>query len=425
MDQDLLQQRLREARAGQRSTTCASLPPELLASIVEYAVPYNHRIAAAAWGGSWLGSLLRLGCTSSSFLESLKYVGRLEIDLLARRWRSPGIGDYGSMLPARCDAYIGRWCAIASRRLRHVRVVHECGGCNCFNPVQTKLIVECAASFPSLELFQVDNCELVTTCMTIAANVRAGRSSNLRRLDIDSHGDLCITERDNPSTFNVRRIAKLAFEELISVLPPDRGIDLLVFGTYSDLMQIGDEDTWDQWASTFFDLVAKGADLRSRLIVQEVVRVHEFRRAEGNRPPKQLDAFYSTVERLLTVHGADPNSHSARYGNRTVRRRPPLWMILGSLADAISMTRPGDDSDESDHDPLFDAEELEPLFRHLMRSIDLLVRHGARSSIAEFEDPRHFTDREVALKPWILARPDCTQQIREAAQRGELSYDGP
>ena len=101
-------------------------------------------------------------------------------------------------------------------------------------------------------------------------------------------------------------------------------------------------------------------------------------------------------------------------------------MILGSLADAIAMTRPGDDSDESDHEPEFDAEELEPLFRHLMRTIDLFVRHGARSSRAEFADPitRHFTGREVALKPWILARPDCTQQIREAVQRGELSYDG-
>ena len=421
MDQDLLQQRLREARAGQRSTTCASLPPELLASIVEYAVPYNHRIAAAAWGGSWLGSLLRLGCTSSSFLESLKYVGRLEIDLLARRWRSPGIGDYGSMLPARCDAYIGRWCAIASRRLRHVRVVHECGGCNCFNPVQTKLIMVCAASFPSLEVFQVDNCELVTTCTTIAANVRAGRFSNLRRLDIDGHGDLCITERDVPSTFNVRRIAKLAFEELISVLPPDLGIDLLVKGVYSDLMEIGDEDTWDLWASTFWDLVAKGADVRSRPILGDVVRVHEFRNGtEGNRPPKQLDAFYSTVEQLLTVHGADPNSLDP------VRRRRPLWMILGSLADAIALTRPGDDSDESDDDPEFDAEELEPLFRHFMRTIDLFVRHGAKSSRAEFEDPSpsrfYFARRGALLCPWILARTDCTQRVRDAANQGELFY---
>ena len=69
----------------------------------------------------------------------------------------------------------------------------------------------------------------------------------------------------------------------------------------------------------------------------------------------------------------------------------------------------------------FDAEALEPFFRHLMRSIDLLVRHGAKSS--RTESSRH-TAREAAMKPWILARPDCTQQIREAVQRGELSYDG-
>ncbi len=420
MDQDLLQQRLREARAGQRSTTCASLPPELLGSIVEYAIPYNHRIAAAAWGGSWLGSLLRLGCTSSSFLESLKYVGRLEIDLLARRWRSPGIGDYGSMLPARCDAYIGRWCAIASRRLRHVRVVHECGGCNCFNPVQTKLIVECAASFPGLELFQVDNCELVTTCMTIAANVRAGRFSNLRRLDVEGYGgDLFIEHRDDTSTFNLRRIAKLAFEELISVLPPDRGIDCLVEGVYTDLMEIGDEETWDQWVSTFFDLVAKGADVRSRPILVEVVRAYEYRYLRW-RPssPKKMEAFYSTVERLLTVHGVDPNSLAES-----------LWLMLERLSEALREIEEHSD-DESDHVPEFDAEALEPLFRHFMRTIDLLVRHGGKSPRAEFVgvsgviDPLHGTDRDAVLYPWILARHDCTQGIRDAVARGELHYHG-
>ena len=117
-----------------------------------------------------------------------------------------------------------------NRRLRHVVVVRERGGRNCFNPVQTKIIVDCAAAFPNLQELQVDNCEEVTTCMTIAANVRAGRFSNLRRLDVRGFGgDLFIQHRDDSSTFNVRRIAKLAFEELISVLPPDRGIDLLVF----------------------------------------------------------------------------------------------------------------------------------------------------------------------------------------------------
>ena len=57
---------LREARAGQ-STTCASLPPELLANIVENAFPNNHNQHCDTWNGSWLGSLLLMGCTSPSF----------------------------------------------------------------------------------------------------------------------------------------------------------------------------------------------------------------------------------------------------------------------------------------------------------------------------------------------------------------------
>ena len=337
MDQDLLQQRLREARAGQQSTTCASLPPELLASIVEYAfthVAYHH---CDSWDGSWLGTLLRAGCINSSFLESLKYVGRLEVDLLERRWPNK-IGDQ-NMLPARCDADVRRWCDIASRRLRHVRVVYVQEGRNTFNPVQTKLIVECAASFPSLELFQVDNCELVTTCMTIAANVRAGRFSNLRRLDVEGFGgDLFIEHQDDSSTFNVRRIAKLAFEELISVLPPDRGIDLLVFGTYSDLMQIGDEDTWDLWASTFWDLVAKGADVRSRSILRELEAMHEW--PYDDVSPKRMDVYYRTVETLLTVHSVDPNICSGRTCRRYISDRPVLWMMLDSLAATRSRLGP-------------------------------------------------------------------------------------
>ena len=407
MDPDLLQQRLREARAGQ-STTCASLPPEILGSIVEYAFthfPYHH---CDSWDGSWLGTLLRAGCINSSFLESLKYVGRLEVDLLERRWPNK-IGDQ-NMLPARCDADVRRWCDIASRRLRHVVVVRERGGRNCFNPVQTKLIVDCAASFPNLQELQVDNCEEVTTCMTIAANVRAGRFSNLRRLDVRGFGgDLFIQHRDDSSTFNVRRIAKLAFEELISVLPPDRGIDLLVFSPYTDLTEIGDEETWDQWVSTFFDLVAKGADVRSRPILVEVVRAYEYRYLRW-RPssPKKMEAFYSTVERLLTVHGADPNSLAEA-----------LWLMLERLSEALRAIE--DDSDDSDYVPEFDAEALEPLFRHLMRTIDLLVRHGARSPKA---GRIWGTDRDAVLYPWILARHDCTQGIRDAVARGELHYHG-
>ena len=64
------------------------------------------------------------------------------------------------------------------------------------------------------------------------------------------------------------------------------------------------EDTWDQWASTFFDLVAKGADVRSRPILVEVVRAYERRYFKlATIISKEDGGFYSTVERLLTVHG--------------------------------------------------------------------------------------------------------------------------
>ena len=94
--------------------------------------------------------------------ESLKYVGRLEIDICYRRWPKT-IGEHESMLPTRCDDAVKRWCDIASRRLRHVRVVRECGGCNTFNPVQTKRIVDCAASFPNLQEFDIHAGEAVAT----------------------------------------------------------------------------------------------------------------------------------------------------------------------------------------------------------------------------------------------------------------------
>ena len=121
-----------------------------------------------------------------------------------------------------------------------------------------------------------------------------------------------------------------------------------------------------------------------------------------------MEAFYSTVERLLTVHGADPNSLAES-----------LWLMLERLSEALRAIE--DDSDDSDYVPEFDAEALEPLFRHLMRTIDLLVRHGARSPKA---GRIWGTDRDAVLYPWILARHDCTQGIRDAVARGELHYHG-
>ena len=88
------------------------------------------------------------------------------------------------------------------------------------------------------------------------------------------------------------------------------------------------------------------------------------------------------------------------------------------------------DSDDSDVEqpPLEDAEALEPLLSVLMRTVDLLVRHGAVSKWtrpAAF-DPDYDEAPEPAAADWILARPDCTSRVRDAANRGELIFgSGP
>ena len=100
----LVRLRQREARRGgeqRAATTLSSLPAELLGNVVEYACPYKvldlgHGIFSHR--GSWLGDMLLVGCTNSTFLEALKYVGRLEIDIMHRRWPD-ALGAHEGMLP--------------------------------------------------------------------------------------------------------------------------------------------------------------------------------------------------------------------------------------------------------------------------------------------------------------------------------------
>ena len=423
MDQALLQQRLREARAGEQSTTCASLPPEILASIVEHAFPYSHKHHYTSWSGSWLGSFLRMGCINSSFLESLKYVTTLQIDLSYRLFRRFPTVPNGVMLPARYDADVRRWCDIASRRLRHVLIVTECGGGNAFNPVQTKHIVDCVASFPNVCEFTMNNTETVSTCMSLSAALRAGRFSILQKLTIDGAGDMCILRKTTSSTFNVRRIAKFAFQELISVLPPDRGIECLVEGVFPELMEIGDETSWGLWAATFFSLVGKGVDVRSRPILGEIAYMHQNSYEGFRESVDGMMTFYCTVELLLMEHGVDPN---APYDVAHWMSRTPLWMILDSLAETIEVVQSdllaeADPEVESDFEPMIDSELVVPMLRFFMRTVDLLVRHGARSTRADCAT--RCENENTTLHPWILARPDCTQAIRDAVARGDLFHD--
>ena len=86
----------------QNCTTIASLPKEILAIVVEYGTPdAKFRFIGTSWTGrrvefcfdrlkskfSWLGGLLRIGCVNRSFLEALKCVGTLRIEVLQRRRR--------------------------------------------------------------------------------------------------------------------------------------------------------------------------------------------------------------------------------------------------------------------------------------------------------------------------------------------------
>ena len=418
----LVRLRQREARRGgeQRAvTTLSCLPAELIGAVLEFACPYKvldlgHGIFSHR--GSWLGDMILVGCTNSTFLEALKYVGRLEIDIMHRRWPD-ALGAHEDMLPVRCEEAVRRECEIASRRLRHVRVVYVGGGRNTFTPAQTKLIVDCAASFPSLQHFEIHGLEATSACMSITANLHAGRLSNLRRLKIDcSQGDLCILRRKYSSTFNARRIAKFAFDELVSQLPPHLGIDVLVDGLYPKLIEIGDENTWDLWATTFLDFVARGADVRSRSILRELEAMHEWPYDEVSQ--KRMDVYYRTVETLLTVHRVDPNSRG-RTCRRYISDRPVLWMMLDALAATRSRLEGNSDYDLSPNED--DPAVLEPVFRFLMRTIDLLVQHRARSTLADLPGYEP-DDLDVKLRRWILARPDCTQRMREAMDRGDMFF---
>ena len=83
----LVRLRQREARRGgeQRAvTTLSCLPAELLGNVVEFACPYEvyGDLGILSNCSSWLSSLLHVGCTNSSFLEALKYISKLKIDII-------------------------------------------------------------------------------------------------------------------------------------------------------------------------------------------------------------------------------------------------------------------------------------------------------------------------------------------------------
>ena len=138
--------------------------------------------------------------------------------------------------------------------------------------------------------------------------------------------------------------------------------------------------------------------------------------------------FYSIVERLLSVHGVDPNCPYTRPNDpyrypleeNEPSTRPPLWMIMCAVDDFCA--------EFEDFDNGGDPDAREPMFRPFMRTVDLLVRHGARSSAADSDarsgelGPSEYYDY---MNAWICTRADCTPQVLEATRRGNLAFDWP
>ena len=94
-------------------------------------------------------------------------------------------------------------------------------------------------------------------------------------------------------------------------------------------------------------------------------------------------------------------------------------MMLDSVAGTVCRLEGDSDYDLSPNED--DPAVLEPVFRFLMRTIDLLVQHGARSTLADLPGYEP-DDLDVKLRRWMLARPDCTQRMREAMDRGDMFF---
>ena len=409
----LVRQRQRDARrSGRVVTSISSLPAELLGSIVKYACPYVSR-GYGGYEGPYLATFLRVGCTNRGFLEAVQQVEQMRVDVMDQIGSEVYIAARShGFLDARWDGVFERWCDIASRRFRNVRRFCEGGRGTGFSPTQTKTIVDCAASFPNLEELVLYDCEIVSSCVSIVANVRRGKFRHLRRLELAAcSGPMNLNEI--MATESKRQITNFVIRELISQVPPDLGVEVLMMDSTHRLLDKDHE--WDLWASTFLDLVSRGADVRSRRIFKDLVRIYEYFTLAT--PPARFDTHYTVVEQLLAVHRVDPNYCEVAEAAWGRFRRPPLHHFVDLIAAGRMIIESDDEFGPAQEDPV----ALEPRFCFLMRVIDLLLRHGARCSAADLLDFES-GEEDVAMKNWILARPDCTQRTREAINRGDLCY---
>ena len=404
---------LAEATLGDHSnrTTIASLPKEVLAIVVEYAsvddgddsdtederdddganVSFESKL-------SWLGGLLRIGCVNRSFLEALKYVSTLKIEVLQRRRRG------------RFDDCVQRWCGIASRRLSGVLHISTVSTRRVFGPDQTRTIVDCAASFPGLRELVIDDVDPVAFCEQLRVQLRAGRLGGLRSLDLKP-----FASGFERGAYGKRK-TRSAIQDTLQEIPADLAMELLLKGLYPR-MQASHEGNYNEWTHEFFEVLSRGADIQSRPILYEtldmVVREYNAGRLYVDGPQSLSVVFarlYDTLEALI-ARGAEPNVCVAARGYDW-RRGTVLWHILDMLFEKWSYHRNVPDDAES-----------QLLFSFLMRTIDLLVRHGANSSRDDFGIDKAF---QKLIPDCICARPDCTAPIREAFSRGDLGvYNTP
>ena len=417
----LVRRRQREARRGRQGaavTTLASLPAEVLGSIIERACASDYRRVAS------LRELTKFGCVSKSFLESLKYVSTLEIDVLKNVHSSPEFvsTDAGLEAPATYDSAVQVWCDIARRRLQHVRRIDEKQTDIFFSPRQTQMLIDCVASFPSLEGLRSYDGDPVTVCVSMAAKVRTGGFRNLRHLVLHSS----MYHPETPARAHFRQRIKLCYRDLISQLPPALGMDLMTSGAdvslhlYPSLLI--DDGEWDVWASVLSDLLSRGvSDLHSRRILCELLDWQDFA-YEGS--PSKLEAFSNVFETLLVEHGVDADclveKRKFLYPEMRFPRRA-LEQMLEELSKCISVY----DGDSDDDDDYIDSqrEAIEPTIRFVMRTIDLFVRHGGTSTRDHFpEDEEDEIEENTDVRDFILERTDCTPRVREAINRGELYY---
>ena len=365
--------------------TLSSLPPYLIGAVIEYACEDEYQT------GVTLEQYVRLGCVCRGFLEALKFGAKtlkgssLKTSNMFLRYALDTNSDK-SLMSAEFDVYVKRWCDVASRRLKNVVRICDGGTYGMYNSNQTQMIVNCAASMPNLEELDLYDGEPIALCISIASNFRAGRFSRLRRLSIYPSITLGSYDHTDDRPTNPRQQAKIAFRDLITQLPADRAMDLLLWGFYPDILLRVDHE-YDMWSSEFWELVARGADVHSRAILVDLIDTHEW---PHDNAPDALERLYRTVETLLVVHNVDPNVQRIRPCVRKWESNmTPIWKLMDGLDSTMR---------DQDFDQEFDSGTLERLFRFIMRITDLLVRHGAKPEFLDYDDDEESIFTRIARR---------------------------